>query len=158
MRIEQRGVRRVIASLAVVVVAHLASAAPAEPAAEAEIRAALARWTDAFNARRGDEVCDLFAQDLIARYRGAPERGHDRQCRMLRDALADPGRRLHNALVVEEVLVFGDVAIARVVWTQTVRDTATGKETRTVEPGLDVFRREPDGRWRIFRYLAFDEG
>ena len=43
------------------------------------------------------------------------------------------------------------------VWTQTVRDLATGKETRSVEPGLDLFRREGDGRWRIIRYLAYED-
>jgi steroid delta-isomerase len=145
------------AGLAAILVLLLAAPAIAQPPAEAEIRAALERWTEAFNAGRADEVCDLFAKDLIARYRGAPERGYERQCQALRAALADPVRRSHNALLVEEVLVFGDVAVVRVVWTETVRDTATGTETRTVEPGLDVFRREGDGRWRILRYLAFDE-
>jgi ketosteroid isomerase-like protein len=119
--------------------------AAAQPSAEAEIRAAFARWTDDFNARRADRVCDLFAKDLVARYRGTPERGHARQCDLLTTALTDPKRSFHNALEISEILVFGGIAIARVVWTQTVRDTATGTETRTVEPGLDVFRKEPDG-------------
>lgn len=132
-------------------------AAPSSPSDEDAIRDALARWTDDFNAGRADAVCDLFAKDLVARFRGAPERDHAAQCAALRRVLSDRTHSYHNALEIAEVLVFGDVAIARVVWTETVRDTATGKETRTVEPGLDVFRRDPDRRWRIFRYLAFDE-
>jgi len=133
---------------------HAASAPSSD---EVAIRAAFARWTDDFNAGRADAVCDLFANDLVARFRGAPERDHAAQCAALRGALSDRTRRHHNALAIEEILVFGDVAIARVVWTETVRDATSGKETRTVEPGLDVLRRDPDGRWRIFRYLAFDE-
>ncbi len=129
----------------------------AAPSPEAAIRAAFAQWTDDFNARRADRVCDLFAKDLVARYRGTPERGYARQCELLNRALTDPKRRFHNALDIREILVSGDIAIARVIWTQIVRDTATGIETKTVEPGLDVFRKEPDGKWRIIRYLAFDE-
>jgi steroid delta-isomerase len=28
--------------------------------------------------------------------------------------------------------------------------------TETKEPGLDVFRRQPDGKWRIARYMAYE--
>jgi uncharacterized protein (TIGR02246 family) len=131
--------------------------AAAQPSAEAEIRTALAQWTDDFNARRSDRVCDLFAKDLVATYRGVPERGYARQCELLTTALTDPKRRFHNALEISEILPFGDIAIVRVVWTQTIRDPDSGRETRTIEPGLDVFRKDPDGRWRIIRYLAYDE-
>lgn len=41
---------------------------------EAAIRAAFARWTDAFDAGRAVAVCDLFSTDLAARFRGVPER------------------------------------------------------------------------------------
>jgi uncharacterized protein (TIGR02246 family) len=131
--------------------------AAAQPSAEAEIRKTLAQWTEDFNARRADRVCDLFAKDLVAKFRGAPERGYARQCELLTSALADPKRRFHNALEIREILVFGDTAIVRVVWTQTIGDNDSGRESRTVEPGLDVLRRDADGRWRIIRYLAFAE-
>jgi len=131
--------------------------AAAQPSAEAEIRKTLAQWTEDFNARRADRVCDLFAKDLVAKFRGAPERGYARQCELLTSALADPKRRFHNALEIREILVFGDTAIARVVWTQTIGDNDSGRESRTVESGLDVLRRDADGRWRIIRYLAFAE-
>jgi uncharacterized protein (TIGR02246 family) len=143
--------------LAALVLSSAVSPAVAQASADADIRAAFAQWTQDFNARRADKVCDLFAKDLVARYRGIPERGYARQCELLTTALTDPKRSFHNALEIREILVFGDVAIARVVWTQTVRDNTSGAETKTVEPGLDVFRKDPDGRWRIFRYLAFDE-
>jgi ketosteroid isomerase-like protein len=132
--------------------------AAAQPAAEAEIRAAFAQWTDDFNARRADKVCDLFARSLISNYRGVPERGYDRQCSILKEALTGKDRDYRYALAIKEILVFGEVAIARIVWTLTIRDTATGKETIVVEPGLDVFRKDADGKWRIFRYIAYDEG
>ena len=144
---------------AALIAAALAIApAAAQPSAEAEIRAAFAQWTDDFNARRADKVCDLFARSLISNYRGVPERGYDRQCQILNEALTARDRRFHYALTIKEILVFGEIAIARIVWTLTIRETATGKETIVIEPGLDVFRRDADGKWRIFRYIAYDEG
>jgi ketosteroid isomerase-like protein len=143
---------------ALFVLALAISPAVSQSSAEADIRAAFAQWTDDFNARRADKVCDLFARSLISQYRGVPERGYDRQCQILNEALTAADRRYHYALVIKEILVFGDTAIARIVWTLTIRETATGKETKVIEPGLDVFRKEPDGRWRIFRYIAYDEG
>lgn len=125
--------------------------------AEDEIRAAFATWTEDFNAGRTERICDLFARDLIADFRGASERGYERQCQMLHAALTDKGRRFHNALTIRDIAVSGDIAVVRVVWTQIVQDRAGGKETRTVEAGLDVLRREADGRWRIFRYMAYEE-
>ena len=135
----------------------LISPAVSQPTAEADIRAAFAQWTDDFNARRAGKICDLFAKNLISNYRGVPERGYARQCKILDDALNGSDRRYHYALVIKEILVFGEIAIARIVWTLTIRETATGKETKVIEPGLDVFRREADGKWRIFRYIAYDE-
>ncbi len=144
---------------AALIAAALAIApAAAQPSAEAEIRAAFAQWTDDFNARRADKVCDLFARSLISNYRGVPERGYDRQCQILNEALTARDRRYHYALTIKEILVFGEIAIARIVWTLTIREAATGKDTVVIEPGLDVFRRDADGKWRIFRYIAYDEG
>jgi hypothetical protein len=41
----------------------------------------------------------------------------------------------------------------RIGWTLTVRKGA--EEETTPEAGIDVFRREPDGRWSIARFATF---
>lgn len=135
-----------------------AAPAPAQNTTEADIRAAFAQWTEDFNAARADKVCGLYAKDLVSNYRGVPERGFDRQCKILHDALSDKERRFHYALEIKEILSFGDIAIARVVWTLTIKKGENGPEATIVEPSLDVFRKESDGQWRIFRYLSYDEG
>ena len=129
----------------------------ADDAARADITAALMQWTDDFNAGRADKVCDLFARDLRADFRGQPERGYEAQCELLRHSLADQARAFSYALAIREILVWGDAAVVRLTWTLTVRDRASGKESTSIEPGLDVFRRERDGRWRIIRYIAFEQ-
>ncbi|MCX5479048.1 hypothetical protein OSH08_08530 [Kaistia geumhonensis] len=34
--------------------------------------------------------------------------------------------------------------------------SVTPGEIRVVEPGIDIFRKEADGRWRIIRYMAYE--
>jgi steroid delta-isomerase len=53
---------------------------------------------------------------------------------------------------IHEVMVDGDLAVVRLTWTLTV-ETLAGRET-SVEDGLDVFRRQPDGHWSIARFVA----
>jgi steroid delta-isomerase len=133
--------------------------AAAQDAATA-IRAALETWTGDFNAGRSDKVCELFAPDLRADFRGQPERGYDEQCRLLRRSLSDRTRRYHNALAIEEIIVAGDLAVVRLTWTSTVtRERITRKRARPLrarERGMDIFRKQPDGSWKISRYIAYE--
>jgi ketosteroid isomerase-like protein len=129
-------------------------------AARNDIRAALVKWTADFNAGNSAAVCDLFAPDLIARYQGQPESDFATLCTRLRSSLSDPARNYRYALTIEEILVSGDLAAVRLDWTLTVaRRNEAGTQTagtQTIEePGLDVFRRQSDGTWRIARYIAY---
>lgn len=123
---------------------------------EADVRAALAYWTDDFNSGRADKVCNLFSFALRADVRGGGERDFDMQCSLLQKALADPDHTLTYAFELEEILVDRNMAVARIVWTTMKRDKATGQVSTSVDQGLDVFGRGPDGQWRIIRYMAYE--
>jgi steroid delta-isomerase len=92
----------------------------------------------------------------VAQYRGQPERGYDALCDLLKRSLADRGKSYRYALAIKEILAAGDLAAVRLTWTLTVRDKESGRETTSVEPGLDVFRRQADGSWKISRYLGYE--
>jgi ketosteroid isomerase-like protein len=126
------------------------------PSAESEIRVILERWTRDFNAGQSDKVCGLFAGDMLADVRGAPERDFDTQCRLLRRALTDPERTYTYAFQLKEVLDARDKAVVRLTWTTTTRIRATGAIETTEDEGLDVFRRGTDGNWLIIRYMAYE--
>lgn len=129
--------------------------ASAQPAAETAIRTALADWTRDFNARDAARICDLFAVDLRYDYRGFPERDYEALCSLLRRSLADPTKRFAYAHDIREIIVSGDLAIIRLTWTLTV--TMPGAAAvQSKEPGLDVFRRQPDGSWKIVRYIGYE--
>ena len=141
--------------------AALMAAAPAgawaEAAAgpEAEIRARLEGWAEAFNRRDDAAVCDLFAEDLVSTVRGAPDSGKAEVCARLGKALGDRARDLTYAPAIEEILPLpsGDMALVRVTWTLGLEEA--GAVTTTDERGMDLFRRDPDGVWRIARFMAF---
>lgn len=124
--------------------------------AETAIREALATWTADFNTRDATRICDLFAPDLVYDYRGFPERDHAALCGLLRGSLADRSKAFTYALEIKEIIVAGDLAVVRLVWT--LRTVLPGASTavESKEPGLDVFRRQPDGSWKIIRYIAYE--
>ena len=132
--------------------------APAQPAdkAEAAIREALAKWTADFNARDAARICDLFAPDLVYDYRGFPERDFEALCGLLRRSLADRTKQFTYALEIKEIIVSADLAIVRLVWTLRTTLPGTSAAVESKEPGLDVFRRQPDGSWKIARYIAYE--
>jgi len=137
--------------------APLAACSPDETA-EAEIRAALTQWMADFNDGTADKVCELFAPDLRSNYRGQPERNFDELCALLQKSLKDEARSFTYALDIKEIIVAGDMAAVRLVWTLTIRsEGGAGTAIVSREPGLDIFRKQPDGSWKVARFLAFEE-
>jgi hypothetical protein len=108
-----------IACMLASVVSPRAFAGPDSP--DAEIRAALTQWTSDFNAGRADKVCELFAPSLRADVRGAAERDFDAQCKLLRQALADPEQASSEAFELKEIVTERDMAVVRLTWTTTTR-------------------------------------
>ena len=138
----------------------VAAAAPASAqpgqTAEAAIRNALQKWTRDFNARDTAHICDLFAPDLVYDYRGFPERNYETLCALLRRSLSDRSKSFAYSLQIKEIIVSGDLAIVRLVWTLKTSVAGSSDVVELSEPGLDVFRRQPDGTWRIARYIAYE--
>ena len=124
--------------------------------AAADVKSALTQWMADFNAGKTERVCDLFATDVRADFRGYPTRDHQAVCDILIQSLMNKTRAFSYALDIKEIVVFGDVAVVRLVWTLTIKEKGGG-EIKSVEPGMDVFQRQADGSWRIVRYMAYEE-
>ena len=138
-------------ALAIALFALLPFAARADDAGE--IRARIETWTDDFNAKRIAPVCDLFSKDLISTVRGQGDLGYAERCDILTTSLNDAARSFHYEVDIHEVIVSGDLAVVRLTWTLFV----TPMNVTAVEPGIDVFRKEADGAWRIVRYLSYED-
>jgi uncharacterized protein (TIGR02246 family) len=124
--------------------------------AQAAIRAALTQWMADFNAGDADKVCALFAPDLIAQYRGQPERDYQGLCDLLKRSLSDRSRTYTYSLAIKEILVAGDLTVVRLTWTLRVKPKDGAGDTTSDEPGMDIFRRQGDGSWKISRYIAYE--
>jgi steroid delta-isomerase len=122
--------------------------------AQDEIRSALENWRSAFNERDCRRVCDLFAPDLVANYQGEPERDYASLCQLLQTTLQDSQTVYNYSLKINEILVYGEVAIVRVVWTLEI-DKADKPKEILEESAIDMFRHQADGSWKIARYLAY---
>jgi uncharacterized protein (TIGR02246 family) len=126
---------------------------PTEPA-ENQIHSAIENWRSAFNARDEERVCALFAPDLVANYQGEPERDYASLCEMLRAAIRDPDVAYRYSVEIDEIVVYGETAIVRLVWALEIEKAGSPKQT-IEEPAVDIFHRQADGSWKISRYLAY---
>jgi uncharacterized protein (TIGR02246 family) len=136
-------------------VAAMMAAPSADPAAdEAAIRQRFQRWTADFNGRDATGVCDLFAPDLVYSIPEVVQGTRETLCANLATMLArsDITLRYDNP-DIHDIIVMGDVAVVRLTWTLTTE--VNGVKDRTTEEGMDIFRRQPDGRWSIARFVAF---
>jgi steroid delta-isomerase len=149
-------IRTLLFAAIALLLAPLAACGPVETA-ETEIHGALTQWMADFNEGKADKVCNLFAPDLKSDFRGQPERNFDELCALLQKSLKDEARSFTYALDIKEILVSGDMAAVRLVWTLTVEPKGGGAAIVSAEPGLDIFRKAPNGSWKIARFLAFDE-
>ncbi len=120
-----------------------------------QIRVELEKWKLDFNAGDASQVCKLFAPDLISNFRGEPEDTYNSLCANMQMALSDQAKTYHYDLEIKEILVSGDLAVVRLVWTLKMRPKNGPEETKR-EPGMDIFRRQADGSWKISRYMAYE--
>lgn len=141
---------------AALLAAMMAAAGPALAYADdaADIRARLERWAEDFNAGRKEAVCDLFSKSLVSDISGQGEAGYETRCRLLGRAIDDKARRFRYTPVIREILVEGRLGVVRLDWKLEVMPG----DINATETGMDIFRKEDDGSWRIVRFMAFDVG
>jgi ketosteroid isomerase-like protein len=123
-----------------------------------DIRATLRNWTKDFNAGNASRICELFAPDLISNYQGQPAGDYQSICAQLRASLNDSVKSYHYSLRIDEIMVCGDLAIARLRWRLRVTQKSVPGENLINETSLDIFRRQPDGSWKISRFYAYPSG
>ena len=121
----------------------------------ATIRAEFVDWTQAYNARQADKVCGICSEDFRYKFGEVQDRGYNDVCPALRRLLGDETHRSHYTLDLREILVYGDIAVVRLIWTLDSSQPGSSATVRTLEPGMDIFKRQNDGTWKIIRYLAY---
>jgi uncharacterized protein (TIGR02246 family) len=122
------------------------------------IRAALEQWPRDWNDRNTEAVCGLFSPDVVLSAPPIPERDFAALCAGFAKIFAQSDRTIrYDPPAIDEVLVDGDLATVRLTWTSRTTGAGIAGERVERENGLDVFRRQPDGQWRIHISHAYPE-
>lgn len=124
----------------------------------ARIREALEKWPRDFAARDVAAVCGLFAPDVTLIYQGGRDNDYAALCSRLTGVLTDPETTfLYDAPDIKEIIVKDDLAVVRLIWTARIRKRDDPREIVEKENGIDVFRRQGDGSWKIHISHAFPQ-
>lgn len=118
----------------------------------ARIEALLRRYEAALNAGDAAAATEVYAAGAVfmAQHR-APAEGRAAIRRAYDEIFA--AIKLHVEFGIDEVEVVGDTAWARTHSAGRTEIRATGGEVPEKNSELFLFRKQPDGAWRVTRYL-----
>ncbi len=124
--------------------------------AKAEIVHRLEQWPRDFNAKNIPAVCGLFAEDLIASYPETTDKNYETMCHKLTETLTRQDRIFfYDAPQIQQVLIQDDIAVVRLIWTLKISDP-NGLPIQIIkEKGLDVFKKQQEGTWKIVISYAY---
>ena len=93
---------------------------------------------------------------LVASYPGTKDRNYREMCRSLDASLTGADKIFrYETPEIEQILIDGDLAVVRLVWTLKI-SFKNRTDTETIkEKGLDIFKRQPDGSWKIAISYAY---
>jgi len=93
---------------------------------------------------------------MILSYPGTPDRNYDETCQGFGSQLGRTDRTFrYDAPEIEEILVSGDLSIVRLIWTSRISGAGLAGEIVEREKGLDVFKKQADGTWKILISHAY---
>jgi ketosteroid isomerase-like protein/dienelactone hydrolase len=128
---------------------------PAPNASEdaSAVKAALDNLLRAYNRRDLEAAMAAYAPDALLSYPGTPDSGyaHARASYARRFAGAPPFP-VTISFRLEELQASGDLAFARLLW---LVERDSDKKTLSRHKDLEVWRRQPDGSWALYRGLSF---
>ena len=115
---------------------------------EQAIRSLISTWMEATAAGDLPRVLALMADDVVFLGAGRPPmRGRNDFAAASKAMQA----RVEGAADIQEVRVFGDWAYCWNQLTVTIHPAGGGTPNRRSGPVLSILRKQPDGRWVIFR-------
>ncbi|MGH7102379.1 MAG: YybH family protein, partial [Acetobacteraceae bacterium] len=132
-----------------------AAAQPTGADEAAAIRSAITGWADDFNALKTALVCNIFAPSLHYDF-GIQPGTYDTLCKRLQAALGQSGVRYNYSPKIQQILISGSLAVVSIVWTLKVTQSGNATPTVITEPAMYVMQHDPDGHWRVLRFLAFN--
>jgi len=120
-----------------------------------QITNTITTWTAAFNNRNTATACSLFAPDFVSSYAGRPDWTYSQTCTLLTNVVQNHQIRYNYDIKVSEIKVSGDLAIVKAIWSLKFSRLTDEDEQTHVEPTMDVFQRQADGKWKLIRAMGY---
>lgn len=132
-----------------------AQSAPAARDETAAVRAAFWKLVNAFRERDARAVAALIAGDALLSHAGSQDRDYRGLVEVFTKMLA-PRPELSETIdpELEEVQVSGDTAFLRITWRTKWSLKDSGREGSSVERDIEIWRRQRDGSWKLYRGLG----
>jgi ketosteroid isomerase-like protein len=122
----------------------------------ATLRSAILRSAESFNKGDADAIMSQYARDIVLSYPGLPDLGYDTLVENYREMVKrPPGVTVHTSPTIEEILVSGDLALIRLMWTTTTTEASPPRQASRRMKDFQVWRRESDGTWKFARGMHF---
>ncbi|MGO4674300.1 SgcJ/EcaC family oxidoreductase [Bosea sp. 2YAB26] len=115
---------------------------------EREIRALIEKWLTASKAGDVASVLELMTEDAIFMVPGQAPFGKATFAAMS-DTMSD--LKIEGSSTIDELKVLGDWAFVRSHLDMTATSLATGSSRHRTGYTLTLFKKEPDGRWKLAR-------
>ncbi len=137
----------------------LGCAASDSSAAVATVRERLAEWVRQTNAGDREGAGEVWAPRMVGWFPGASlfsDSAAYAAAGMARSAQPSPARAKFD-VVVDDIVASGSVVVVHDVWTETRELGVPAQAVQRVIRGSELWRCQPDGRWRIVRYVSAPE-
>lgn len=113
-------------------------------------------WTNAFNQKNLSATCQLFSEQVVATYQGAPPKTYTTICDGFKKVFSE-SRQYQYSYKLHQIYQDHDMAAVRVTWYLKILEN-NKLISSTTDEGLDVFQRDERGVWKIVNYLSYQIG
>jgi ketosteroid isomerase-like protein len=134
----------------------LGCAASDSATAVAAVRQRLAEWVRQTNDGDQEGAREVWAPKMVGWFPGASVFS-DSAAYVAAGSTERAPMRTEFAVVVDDIVASGSVVVVHDVWTETRELAVPPKSVRRTIRGSELWRCQPDGRWRIARYVSAPE-
>lgn len=121
------------------------------------IRQAVIQTGVAFNERKPDSILVHYAPDILVSYPNVPDTDYAGFAQAFAGLPNRPPGVVSTRPDIHEIIVSGDLAMVRVSWITTTRQTDPVKEVTRRARDMQIWQRQTDGSWKFTRGLWFHE-
>lgn len=121
----------------------------------AAIKNELNKWMTAYNQKNLNNSISIFAENYIGFYAGHPDQTINSIKEQNEQVFKNKYLKATLGMEVVEIETGGDIAYVSVKQKWSFKPSIMDKAQIVFEKGILIFKKQPDGKWRIIRSSTF---